>query len=60
MPKKITIKFDGEKTVIESEGYVGMTCHNELSSLNLPFKVESETPMPNRGVAVGVGQKAKA
>ena len=50
MPKQIHISIDGAKTTVETEGYVGMTCLDEIKDLNLPFKTENVMPMPSKGV----------
>lgn len=50
--KRIKIVFDGEKATVESSGYPGMSCLSDLNSLNLPYKVEQDTPLPSKGVTV--------
>lgn len=50
--KKITVKIDGDEVKVETSGFPGMTCHNELEALDLPVGVTRDVNQPNKGVAV--------
>lgn len=50
--KKVVVKVDGDEVKVEMEGFVGMTCAQELQNLNLPVEATQDITQPDRGVSI--------